>query len=492
MPQQVIERGIPGIGRLLPEASFAFLIHFSLLCDSRKKNHTQKLERSKGMREHTKPQDVGAARYTVAPGQLSQITLKTFPDAACIVRREGETNPDLCMRLYADDEGWIRFYVRPSVQQDAPAKFVIESEAGGKVVKLPLELRAHYVPTSELPNPPVEPVDLPRPGDRIRPALPVDDLFRIPVEELIQRGYPIRPDPEKAPGAFNTWRRAVSIPTTIIEPHQVARPEFAPPVPPMPPAHPPQGGGGSAALYPITALNWSGYAVYNGSGTDLVIGTWRVPTILGVETGFSNNVYSSCWVGLDGFCPNQPPPPGLDLVQAGTQHDVWEILGWTFITFFAWTEFLPHQTAEKQISNFPVNFGDEIHAQVWVGNPDSAPTVKGAFAFFALENLTRSKSTVVRTAVSDQVVSGMLAAWIVERPSLSNSSELSNLTDYFDIPMSDAWAEINGVYTPYSGLPNLQVYQITMVGNLVTDSPVLSTVTPVTFDSMLFHWKAFH
>lgn len=42
-------------------------------------------------------------------------------------------------------------------------------------------------------------------------------------KELVKRGYPIRPNPEQAPGAFNTWRRAVSIPTTVIDPRQVAR-----------------------------------------------------------------------------------------------------------------------------------------------------------------------------------------------------------------------------------------------------------------------------
>jgi hypothetical protein len=317
-----------------------------------------------------------AARYTVAPGKSSQITLKTLPHAACTLRPEGETNSDRHIKLYADGDGLIRFYVRPSKEDETVARFVIDCEADGRATSYPLELRPHFQATAEMPPPPLELYQPPPQGARVRPALLGDDLLRLPVEGLVMRGCPIRSNPEEAPGAFNTWRRAVSIPTTIIEPHQVGRPDIRisppPPVQPMPPLRPPQGGGQPMPnTFQLVSQRWSGFYISGQNGTfDLETGTWVVPPVFGFESAFYHQMYSGCWVGLDGLYPS-------DLVQAGTEHNGTYFLGWTFLGCSAFTQFLPQQATSHEITNFPVHLGDEVFVQVWIGNVGSAPTLKG-------------------------------------------------------------------------------------------------------------------
>jgi hypothetical protein len=437
-----------------------------------------------------------AARYTVAPGIMSQITLKTLPHAACTLRAEDETNPDRQMKLYADDDGLIRFCVRPSREEEIVARFVIDCEAERKVTRYPLELRPHSKPTAEMPHPPTEPLKEHQAGARVRPALLGDELLRLSDKELVNRGYPIRPNPEQAPGAFNTWRRAVSTPTTVIEPRQVARPDIirtwppvVKPLPPLPPLPPPGGG-----ITPEPSDNWSGFQLNYGPGAfDLVTGTWVVPSVTGKS---DKHMYSSCWVGLDGY-PFEPGylPPTFDLVQAGTTQQVLEYLGsiFTFTSYFAWTQLLPNQTYSQQITNFNVHHGDEIFAEVWIGNVDSGPTLQGALGIFFLENLTRSRSTAIATPLGDTQVAGWEAEWIVERPAVNKSTNLSDLPDYHSINMSAAFARLtsNGVYLPYLTNVDNQSYQYLLQFTMVNDPHVLSTVTPVTYDSMRFDWKNF-
>ena len=67
-----------------------------------------------------------SARYTIAPGRSSQITLKTFPHAVCTLHLENETNADRHLKLYADDDGLIRLYVQPSREHECVARLVLD------------------------------------------------------------------------------------------------------------------------------------------------------------------------------------------------------------------------------------------------------------------------------------------------------------------------------------------------------------------------------
>lgn len=195
----------------------------------------------------------------------------------------------------------------------------------------------------------------------------------------------------------------------------------------------------------VTAFNWSGFELPNflkasptrlGFGFshyDYGRGRWNVPFPSG---SINDSTSSSLWVGLDGDGTK-------DLVQAGTESDavnylVNGFLSVTFLTFFAWTEFLPQQKTASQITNFPVSAGDEMFVEVWIGNAGSGPDLSGAFGVFFLMNLTTGVSTSVYTPVGSTTVLGKEAVWILERPA-------------YPVPAS-------GIFGPYSYVPMLSNY----------------------------------
>ena len=281
-------------------------------------------------------------------------------------------------------------------------------------------------------------------------------MLKVKDEALSEAGYPLRPHPDEAPGAFNAWRRAVSTPTTIVEPRAVAHPELH---------H-----GAIITDGPPTSGNWSGFELRGATGAyDWVTGMWNVPSVTG-ET--NTHTYSAFWIGLDGDGVS-------DLVQTGTEQENYNFdffFSVSFSVYYAWTEFLPQQPTEQQIANFPINPGDEIFSEVWIGNAGSSPTLSGAFGVLLLENLTTSESTTVYTPVGSTVVGGSEAVWIMERPSLGTA--LTDLADYSSARMFNAYArKANSTrhrgYVPYQGANNLQ---ITMINGPST----LSTVLPLT------------
>jgi len=274
----------------------------------------------------------------------------------------------------------------------------------------------------------------------------------------------------------------VMLPATYVDPHAVGRPEAS---------H-----GKSATDGPQSSNNWSGFELLRplvvtgtlpigvklGPPYDWITGTWHVPSVTGEANTTTN---ASLWVGLDG-------DGTADLVQAGTeQQSVTANFGVVTVTlsaYYAWTEFLPQQPTEQQLTNFPVNPGDEIMTQVWIGNAGSAPTISGAFGVFLLYNLTQSVYTRVYTPVGTTKVGGGEAVWIMERPRVAGA--LADLSDYGSTVMYNAYARsANSArgrgYVPYQGARNKQ---ITMVNGKRT----LSTVSPIDAYSMRFDWQAFH
>ena len=420
-------------------------------------------------------------RYTVAPGIHSQITLRTLPGAACTLRREGEFDQAHCLRLYADGDGIIRFHARPSAESEEIANAVIDYEVDGKVTRQPLQLRASFKPTPAIPAPPAENPKSSRQGTLVRPALSEKEALHLSDEETLKRGYPLRPDIKEAPKAFNVWRRAVSIPATFVKPHTVSHPDIT---------H----GKRKIEHSPESSSNWSGFELLRalkigGPATlhfdepyDWVTGTWHVPI---VTSEFNTSTYSSLWIGLDGDGTS-------DLVQAGTEQESINIsftfFNITFSTYYGWTEFLPQQSTEQRITNFPINPGDEIFAEVWIGNPGSSPTLSGAFGVFLLENLTTSQYTSIYTPVGSTRVGGSEAVWIMERPTVGGN--LPDLADYGSATMLNAYArKANSPrgtgYVPYQGARSRQI-------TMFNASDTLSTVTPIDTYSMQFNWEAFH
>jgi hypothetical protein len=161
-------------------------------------------------------------RLTVAPKSSSRITMKTLPKATCVLHAEGDTAAEHSFKTFADDEGKIRFQVRPSAESDQTAHFAVDCAADGKSSTFALEMRPNSVPTFDMPAPQAE-VRTPQAGDVMRPALSKADAARLANDELAKRGYPIRPDVKQAPDAYAAWLKAVTQPSRLVDARQVAR-----------------------------------------------------------------------------------------------------------------------------------------------------------------------------------------------------------------------------------------------------------------------------
>lgn len=406
-------------------------------------------------------------RYTLPPGLTSLVRVRTLPNARCTVRADADgLSPSLL--AYADPDGFVELHVRPSGEHESPARVTVEADAEGETAQHVLELRPSREPTEQMPSPPAAGARWrPPAGAQVRPALSLDESLGLADDELLQRGYPPRPDAELAPSAFNTWRRTVSAPITFVEPRTVSRPDIT------------HAGRARVSNPPESAPNWSGFELRGAAGTyDWVTGEWVVPSV----TGESNSTtYSSFWIGLDG-------DGTTNLVQAGTEQENVNFsffgISWSFSTYYAWTQFLPQQQTEQQVTNFSVHPGDEIFCQVFVADAGQMPSLTGFFGQFVIMNQTTSTTTWSYTPRGTTNVGGSEAEWIMERPTVNGG--LADLADYGSARMSNAVArKVAGGYVGYQGATNEQI-------TMFNGNDILSTVSAIDAVTMQFKWQAFH
>lgn len=150
--------------------------------------------------------------YTIKPGISSTITLKTLPEAICSLHEDGKRTPAL--ELYSDDDGIVRFYCSPNQPPETILKLVLDCKVDDRVTHYPLELRISSMPTQEMPTQemPTPPYESPKPEKKVasmRLALSEQDMLNLTYSELVERGYPPRPDPTDV-RSFNQWKRIVS------------------------------------------------------------------------------------------------------------------------------------------------------------------------------------------------------------------------------------------------------------------------------------------
>jgi Peptidase A4 family len=252
-----------------------------------------------------------------------------------------------------------------------------------------------------------------------------------------------------------------------VEPRTVSRPDIT------------HAGRARVSNPPESAPNWSGFELRGAAGTyDWVTGEWVVPSV----TGESNSTtYSSFWIGLDG-------DGTTDLVQAGTEQENVNFsffgISWSFSTYYAWTQFLPQQQTEQQVTNFSVHPGDEIFCQVFVADAGQMPSLTGFFGQFVIMNQTTSTTTWSYTPRGTTNVGGSEAEWIMERPTVNG--RLADLADYGSARMSNAVArKVAGGYVGYQGATNEQI-------TMFNGNDILSTVSAIDAVTMQFKWQAFH
>ena len=138
-------------------------------------------------------------------------------------------------------------------------------------------------------------------------------------------------------------------------------------------------------------------------------GQWTVPS---PNTKSDGGFWASEWVGIDGWNSS-------DVLQAGTETQVTRIWFITSRQVYTWWEWFP--AGEVRISNLPVAAGDLIYCLI------CADSTTHATVYYS----NQSEGVGTRfdiTAPSKTTLTGNVAEWIVERPTVGGS--VASLTDY--------------------------------------------------------------
>jgi hypothetical protein len=176
----------------------------------------------------------------------------------------------------------------------------------------------------------------------------------------------------------------------------------------------------------LDSENWSGYAVTAPSFTQ-VMGSWVVPTANCTETPAtrSGNVYSSFWVGIDGYTS-----PTVE--QIGTDSDSdYNSDGGSVATYYAWYEFYPAEGYE--ITSLTVSPGDQISAEV---------SYSGSEFTVTLTNVTTEESFTKSQRVRKALRSS--AEWIAESPCCTRGGGIVPLSDFGTVDFGASYTGVAG------------------------------------------------
>ena len=230
--------------------------------------------------------------------------------------------------------------------------------------------------------------------------------------ELLHHGFPRRPDAENEREWRAAWDKAFERPRTWIVPEfqeVPGRSHGQMLVPGRKKAAPKPVTG--AQIANATSSNWSGAADFAADGKPYkwVAGQWTVPNPHAPGAG---SYYASEWVGIDGWGSS-------DVLQAGTETEVAQVLWFTTARVYTWWEWFP--AGEVAITNLPVSPGDVMYCLICV-NSSSSATV-----YFSNQSTGVSTSFTI-TAPNGTTLAGNVAEWVVERPSIGGST--ASLSDY--------------------------------------------------------------
>lgn len=182
-----------------------------------------------------------------------------------------------------------------------------------------------------------------------------------------------------------------------------------------------------------TSTNWSGYAVYGGTATD-VKGSWTVPSL---SCG-STNTYSSAWVGIDGYNDNS-------VEQTGTEQDC--INGSQ--SFYAWYEMYPKPGYKLPLA---IKAGDVINGEVAYKN--------GSFVLTLKDVTTGNSYSLSQRSNKAQKAS---AEWIMEAP---YSGGILPLADFGTAYFTNSNATLNNISGPISAFTKDQINMVNSGGAL--------------------------
>ena len=407
-----------------------------------------------------------ARGFSIPANVHTAMVFDTQPGAACDLHPAGASDAAHTMRLYANADGYVRFYVHTTEHSQLDTDVQLDCSAAGRVTIYPLHVRTGAAPTAEMPAP-TSSMPVPK-GSRILPALTDEAARQLGDADVISMGYPPRPDASTSPEDYSKWLDLVSRPITLVPPQSVNRSDVS---------HKTL----DAQAGPSTSFNWSGYEAQSTPGSYVAVtGEWLVPPVVLGEP--DQITWSAFWVGLDGHGQ-------IDLVQAGTEQNFFEVPVFSslieFATYYTWTELLPNQPFEQQLG-LALNPLDDVMVTVWVGDSRGAITPNGAYAWFYLHNRTQNQASTTNTPLGGTSFSGSQTEWIMERPLVNGA--LAELSDYAVASMFNAKAmpSPGGGWTP-SFVANLQDTMVTVNGN--KQLSIAGAYPPF---NIIFVWLSFH
>lgn len=414
--------------------------------------------------------------FTIVPNAQTPIVVQTMPDAACDLHSEAAGQLDHKLRFYANGDGYVMIHASSKQESEDGIHVQLDCQAKGKTVRYPLHLRASSFATPDHPAPQTV---MPTPkGSHVMPALSAQEAEQLSDEELINHGFPPRPDASTSPDSYAKWRDLVSQPITMVAPHLVSRTDIV-----RSPSRQGQSQQQGVQNSFGSSANWSGYVDFGSyRGFTAVYGQWNVPTVVACES--NTTTYSSFWVGLDG--------DGLsDLVQDGTEHDCTDIWGiFNFYSYSAWEELLPNQQYEQTVS-LSISPGDSFWALAFVGDAYHNYNPNGGYAWFNMWDLSKRQGVLVGQALNGTFYYGYEAEWIMERPLLSNGN-FAELSDYSLALMSNPEilsSSFNwNYYTSYSN-EELWMYNDYYNGN---GNNLLSAAFGGGPTAIYYYWYNFH
>ena len=190
-----------------------------------------------------------------------------------------------------------------------------------------------------------------------------------------------------------------------------------------------------------SSSNWSGYAAYNATFTD-VKATWVQPAANCSSTTTAQ--YASFWVGIDGYKSSSVEQLGTDSDCSSRNHP----------SYYAWWEMYPNPS--NQIAGFAVRPGDTMTAEV--------SRLATLYTLKLTNNTTGQTFSTTKTATA----ANSSAEWVAEAPSqcIIIFCRVLPLANYGTMTFTNASAT-SGTAKPISGYTNDSITMTDMTGTTV-------------------------
>ncbi len=191
---------------------------------------------------------------------------------------------------------------------------------------------------------------------------------------------------------------------------------------------------------PLLNRNWAGAGLQGGPWT-IVTGTWDIPTVSqpSEPQGLQGGWNSSSWVGIDGYLIS------TDVLQAGIQQVV---NGTGHAKYVAWFEWhappqagSPPYIHQTNISNFPVNHGDQISCLVQL-IPAASPGNPAQGTILLTNNTTGQDFCILLDQPPGAAAQGNTVEWVMEAP--DGGEPNSSLPKFTPVKFTSAFATDSG------------------------------------------------